>query len=371
MEFCQHQSICGGCQFTHLEYDQEVSQKSNFFQYLLLRLGFSRAFAVLKGDGKGQRVRTDFTLLNGKLGFYSAQGHEVFDLRHCEHWVPQLHNAFERFQKFHWPFQKASFRLRVSPDGQTGLWMDLSNLDVKSLLDNSEFVHGLLSTFDRVEVGQRFKTLYVDERARIQETDPSVWFETRFQDHKIPLHTFIGGFTQPSLVFNEKIINQIADWLGALSIEHTLELGSGIGNLTFPLLAHSKKVTALENSKPALQGLDKTLSLLPEILRQDIISRLNIVRGDFQLLSRSTEEVRAQEFDLVFCNPPRSGLMGFAEQIVKINPQYLMYMSCYPESMEKDLQILLQANYRLQKASLIDQFPRSKHFEAMVLLQRV
>lgn len=370
MEFCQHQSICGGCQYTHLTYESELAQKREFFQKLLHSLGFRGHIKSISHDGRGHRVRTDFTLLQGKMGFFERDSRETFDLRRCQHWTDDLHKAFEDFQKLHWSFQKASFRLRVNSKKEKGLWLDISNLDVKGLLENRPLVEDLLHIFPRVEVGQRFKTLAIKERPRLLEFPPETWFETFFQKHNILLKTYIGGFTQPSLLYNKKIIEHLNTWTQNLKPQHTLELGAGIGNLSFPLLTNSNRLTAFENSGPALEGFSATLESLPEDLQKEFDERLKIVQGDFQLVTSTPLELLGTHYDLIFCNPPRSGLMGFATTIEKLRPKNLIYMSCYPESMEKDLQIL-KANYAIEEASLVDQFPRSKHYEALILLKRI
>lgn len=370
MEFCQHQSICGGCQYTHLPYALELEKKRDFFQKILNGLGFHGQSHGIHLDGLGHRVRTDFTLIHGKTGFFEKNSRKTFELVQCSHWTDELKVAFENFKRIYWPFQKASFRLRVNSKKEKGLWIDISNLDVKALLENRPLIEDLLQNFSRVEVGQRFKTLSITDRPRILETPPETWFETKFQTNRIPLRTFIGGFTQPSLAYNQKIIEQINLWTSQLNIQHTLELGAGIGNLSFPLMTNSKNLTAFESSGTALESFGKTLEDLPEDLRSEFNTRLKVVQGDFQNATSAPSEILGTHYDLIFCNPPRSGLMGFSSIIQKLRSSYLMYMSCYPESMEKDLQNL-KANYAIVDAALIDQFPRSKHFESLILLQRI
>ena len=95
--------------------------------------------------------------------------------------------------------------------------------------------------------------------------------------------------------------------------------------------------------------------------------KLSIYNDDFQTKNLSVNK----KYDAILVNPPRSGLKKFADEIIKMNPMKLIYVSCFPESLVTDLKKLITAGYQIKNITLVDQFPQTKHFETCVLLERI
>ena len=80
---------------------------------------------------------------------------------------------------------------------------------------------------------------------------------------------------------------------------------------------------------------------------------------------------KGEKADVVIMDPPRSGSSEeFLSSIVKLSPDRVVYVSCGPESLAKDLKYLTKHGYRVKKATPFDCFPFTSHVETVVLLQR-
>lgn len=372
MEFCKHQGLCGGCQYTHLSYKDEATVKT---LDLLEKLKDHEALPpveFLKWDEKGHRTRTDVSFKNGIFGFYKKQDSELFALEKCEHWEPALQNAFEQLKSLSWPFKQASFRLRVAgPDFcKSALWIDAANVDVKVMLEDLKFIKDLLARFHRIEVGQKHKQLVLTDRPRLVESEPESWWTTGSKEDEIELRSFIGAFTQPSPLYNRLILNWIQKVLEKIQAHQIIEFGCGSGNLTFTLSEKKRCVLALENDSALVKALNKSLET-----HSEWAPFVKVLQGDFHrsanIQSLLKTHLQERSFDVAFCNPPRSGLKDFAFQLAELKVDHILYMSCFPESMAQDLKVLSNQNFQIQQLAIVDQFPRSKHYEALVLLSKI
>lgn len=179
-----------------------------------------------------------------------------------------------------------------------------------------------------------------------------------------------GGFSQPNRAMNQNMLN----WtLGHLSdCEDLLELYCGYGNFTIPLSRKFKKVLATEISKTSIKSalINCELNNVTNIafLRmsaEELTSALNHERAFNRL---KEVDLDAYRFSHVFVDPPRSGMdeksLAFISRFENI-----IYISCNPHTLKRDLEILSNA-YTIEHFALFDQFPHTEHVESGVILKR-
>lgn len=369
--FCVYKDLCSGCQYLDQTYDQQKSLKIRHLQEILA-LRHLTPPPVISFHSAGPshlRDRLDFSLEDGRLGLYQKEKHEIQDLEVCAQLSPTLQEWLTEFRTLKLPFKKASIRLRVSPEGRRGVWLDLANIDIKSLLEEQNILH-FLQQRAFVEIGQRRKVpVWQNSEFKLRDPELHPWFQTWVNDSPVPLYCQVASFTQPSHIANRLICNIIQDWVARTPQSRWIEFGSGIGNLTLPLAGAATHVTACEIDALSLLGLEKTLNHLPP--SQSLLKeRIEVHRGDFQRkLSPDFSP-----FEGILANPPRSGLMGFVDSIANLQeaqrPRSFIYMSCFPESLAQDLERLEECGYKILELKIVDQFPQTKHYEVLALLQR-
>lgn len=321
----------------------------------------------------GLRSRLDFVIENENIGLYSHTQKQIVDLPECLQLSEPLQIALAQFRALKAPVKKGSFRLRVSPSGKVGIWLDFSNENIKELLESRDYLEAL-QKIGFVEIGQRHKALYEKASGELGLSDPQFhpWSETYFQGQKVPLLSTVASFTQPSHVSNAWITQKISEWTKPLGACHVLEFGSGIGNLSFPALVHSgSHLTALEYDGLSFQALKKNVeALLSPLSRGDTLSsrgavpgreRMTLHKGDY----RKNQNLDLSKFDLLLLNPARNGVGELLNQ--DLRSQSIIYMSCYPESFALDTQSLNKRGYSLRELVIVDQFPQTSHMEVLSL----
>lgn len=368
---CPYEALCSGCQFLNLDYGTQSDRKAAELLELLRgsNLPYEKPLNFLSAGPAYLRDRLDFSLENNRLGLYRKDKREVLDLDVCAQLSPSLQEWLSEFRKIRWPFEKGSIRLRTSPQGQKGVWLDFANIDIKALLEEKTILQTLQKTAF-VEIGQRRKVpVWTGSEFKLRDPELHVWFQTWLDNQAVDLYCQVASFTQPSLTANKIICEVINTWVGSFPQARLLEFGSGIGNLTLPALAAAQSLLACEIDELSLQGLQKTLEQLPPSL-QHLREKIQIHRGDFQKKLKND----FSHFDGVLANPPRSGLMNFLSPLEELSfeqrPPFFIYMSCFPESMVQDFVRLKNCGYEIAELAIVDQFPQTRHYEVLGLLQR-
>ncbi|WP_413578717.1 RNA methyltransferase [Bdellovibrio sp. HCB290] len=368
---CPYEKTCSGCQLLDIPYGKQAESKVSELRALLGNHGIQtpKHIDFLSAGAAYLRDRLDFSLQDGRLGLYGKNSREIVDIEVCAQLSPELQKWYTEFRKIKWPFTKGSIRLRVGPRGERGVWLDFANIDIKSLLDEQNILRELQEkTF--VEIGQRRKIpVWNGSEFKLKDPELNKWFTTWMNKVPVDLFCHVASFTQPSLKANTFIADKISAWVGQHPEARIIEFGSGIGNLTLPALATAKSVLACEIDALSLEGLEKTVLMLPSELQKHA-DKLTIYRGDFQ--KKILQDF--SQFDGVLANPPRSGLMGFLNPLESLKaeqrPPFFIYMSCFPESMAIDMQRLQSFGYELTELAILDQFPQTHHYEVLGLLQR-
>lgn len=378
---CSYFPQCRGCSLWDMSYQEQQGLKQRRLAALLSEKALPVPEIGFISLGERElRHRVDFTLqfdpARGRhiFGFYD-QNKTLLQIETCLQLAPGLQEVYREFRSFHFyageiPLRKGSVRLRIGPAGHKGCWLDFANADLKALLDDGRLLNSLLAAGFEVEAGQKGKRVVRrgDGTLKLVEPRPGPWFETPGPDgERLPLHGLISDFTQPSWHTAAALVETVAGWLGEISAARNgrpvriLEFGPGLGQFTLNFLRVGFAVTACEVDLRAVAHLRENAD------RLGLGEKLRLLTGDFH---RRSLEADNEGFDVAFVNPARSGLKGFTREITAGGADYLIYVSCFPESMAEDLQAL-SADYRLTQTRIADQFPQTEHFETLVFLERI
>ena len=367
---CTYAKTCSGCDWIEIP---QAEQRQKKLDLLLEALepqtvdGVKIGFLSLGEGGLRDRVDLIFDRRAGKarLGLFNRERTDIVDLEKCPQLSPKLEEWLVDFRKVDFPIERGSVRLRVAPDGRRGVWLDFANIDVKRLFDQRAVLLHLLD-LSVVEIGQRRKRLLLKD-GQLKLVDPvlDIWFETYDGDTPIPLYCTIGSFTQPGFKANRALVGEVLRWVDQVRPNRVFEFGCGVGNFTIPLALRCERLEAFELDALALQGLEMTLQNW-EGLRKKIF----VHQGDFQKPQK--ESFNFSERDLVVVDPPRSGLRGFLDVLLKSPqpPENVLYVSCFAESFSRDVKKFCESGYAVDRLQVIDQFPQTPHFEILSLLKR-
>ena len=226
---CPHSDSCAGCSEWKTAYELQLDKKIAHLTNGLKQIGLQDQPPIqVKSVGPAYlRDRLDFGIEDGRLGLYSKKTQGILDLPDCFLLTPTLQEFYTDFRKIKWPLKKASFRLRVSPTGERGAWLDFSNLDIKTLLEEKKSLL-TLSEFAFVEIGQRRKSLKIHPD-RLSLGDPVLknWTQSQYLNQSIPLYSTVGSFSQTGHAANQVITSTVARMSDSISYSAFFEYGAG------------------------------------------------------------------------------------------------------------------------------------------------
>lgn len=180
----------------------------------------------------------------------------------------------------------------------------------------------------------------------------------------IKYHISIESFYQVNKVMTKKLYDKIVEYGEFNKTENVLDLYSGIGTISLYISKFVSSVTGIEIVKKAVDDAISNSKLNNINNAKFIYADLCKNNDDLDLLKKT--------YDTIIVDPPRKGLdEKTIDLIIKLSPKKLIYVSCNPATLARDLKEICINNYNIIKLSNVDMFPHTTHVESIVLLSRV
>ena len=313
---CRHFGDCGGCQFQHIDYPTQVAAKAEFVRDALVHTGgfdWPQPVKVHHADEWGYRARTQIKVHRRAMGFHRASTKEVVPIEECPVLAPELEAGLHSIRE---ALARAPRRQRIHQvEGACGIggaaWApDLPGMR-KDLVEHR--VHG-------------FSYL----------VEP----ESFFQGNRLLVDSLVGKAVE------------------GLSGAHAFDLYAGVGLFTMPLSTRFERVTAVEDER-----------------RAATLGRVNVKinnRDNVSYFRQTTEqflEQNAERPDLVMMDPPRLGARPTIPALLELRAKRLVYVSCDPHTLARDLKVLVAGGYSITSVEAFDMFPQTHHVECVAHLQ--
>lgn len=264
----------------------------------------------------GYRTRAEFHGDGKRFGFYALGTHDIVDTERCPLCHPAMNRALERLRTLE---LKGSVTVTVNPEGDDVLvWTGFHSRKLR----------------DRFPQAGTAK----DERA------PS-----RFFFDAIPIVN--GTFSQSSLLLNRLLVETVHQYVGTpVSV---LDLYCGNGNLTLGL-PEKTAVTGIDHNRVAVKAADQ-------------VGRGTYYGGNEHKMVRRIKE---DQWDTILLDPPRAGAKALIPALAACHARSIVYVSCDPATLARDLKGLYGGGWRIVQISALDLFPNTSHVETACLLRR-
>jgi len=175
-----------------------------------------------------------------------------------------------------------------------------------------------------------------------------------------PLWAAAQCFAQANAGQDERLRDQVAAWVDPARAR-VLELFAGVGNLTRGLAREGATVVAVERAGRACDLLRRNLAIAA--------ASVDVREGDALQVVEQLVDERAR-FDVVVLDPPREGCAAVIRALLPLQPARVIYVSCDPMTLARDLRLLASAGYVYRSARGLDMMPQTYHVEAVVLMER-
>jgi 23S rRNA (uracil1939-C5)-methyltransferase len=194
-------------------------------------------------------------------------------------------------------------------------------------------------------------------------TEPAPRLSYRLPDADVELEFTPTDFIQINAEVNRALV---AAAPGLLQVDHqsrVLDLYCGLGNFSLPLARRAAAVVGIEGEASLVERARGNARL------NDIANAV-FYRADLSGTDLSDAAWLRQPFTHVLLDPPRVGAREMLPQIARIAPRRLLYVSCHPGSLARDLGLLVHEHgFELLAAGVVDMFAHTAHVESLAVLQ--
>ncbi|WP_187265395.1 class I SAM-dependent RNA methyltransferase [Reinekea thalattae] len=337
---CGYVGRCGGCQLQHmpiaLQHELKQQAVADHFRRNDLTLESpAQSLDVISVADFGYRHRARLHVSKkGALGFHNQQGNEVVAIDGCAVFTEALSQVFEQVRS-NAPLVGLS-QLEIAVD-------DYSNIGAVALKGQRQAIdafHGWVA-----EQGWHWQQAL------------------SYQAGQTVVTALPGEFTQVNRLANQQMQQRASDWLALSDDDRVLDLFCGSGNLAYYFQQKVAQTLGLEASESAIRQAN--LVKKPD-------DRVDFAVADlFQADVSQMPLVQNLNPTVAVLDPPRAGaeqICATINQLTSLNK--ILYISCDPATLARDVKLLHQAGWHLRKVALIDMFPQTKHIETMVLLAK-
>ena len=341
---CRYFGVCGGCDWQHIEYSEQVEAKRGMLEEIFrhrfpetrrIEIGI-RPCPAEYGYRSRARIQVRRSAAGLTLGFYRMRSHKVEQIEVCPLLRPSLNGALaalrEWFEKNPPPAEVREIEIAASEDTQR--WA------CSTPGDSGEYRLGCVHP-----AGEADRLLNRKIQGYTYSVSPSAFFQ-------------VNDFMVSELV---SCVMSLVQEAGP---ESALDLYGGVGLFSLPLARHTREVVVVE-SNPIAASLCRANAATAGL------TNVSVIQEDAVEWLSSTASPAASDTDLILLDPPRTGAgQAMMDRIPETGARTVIYVSCDPQTLVRDLVALCRHGYRTDFVEGLDLFPQTYHFETVVRLRR-
>ena len=357
---CPYFGTCGGCQWQHIDYSIQGELKKEILGETLKRLGKLNEIppisVVPSPKPYDYRVRVQLKVKGKKMGYYHEKSHQIVDVAHCPISHPLVNQIIEELREdLDALVRMEEIEINVSPEERSGVLLfhahsydQRTEYFMEELLRSQAILRGIAIT---QKDGFRFFG------------DPALNFTIPLSQERdkreLKIRISPGSFSQVNPEQNQRLVQTVLQFSKVDQEDRVIDLYAGAGNLTLPLATGASEALGIEENRMAFEDAQFNAE-------RNGVENCHFTQGRVEDVFLDWKK---ETPDLIVLDPPRTGCKTVLDQVVKLKPKKIVYVSCEPTTFARDLGLFSERGYSLQRLSLIDMFPQTYHMETVGLLQ--
>ncbi|MCI2056844.1 MAG: 23S rRNA (uracil(1939)-C(5))-methyltransferase RlmD, partial [Oscillibacter sp.] len=370
---CPHYGVCGGCDFQHLVYPEELRAKRQRVQDALTRIGgLDLAVEEILGAKNPihYRNKSQYPVsADGTIGFYRERSHSVVPIRECLIDAPQSDATAHAIGEWMKRYKVSGYDektgkglvrhvyVRVNKKGESLCCLLVNAKQVPREPELVAYIRaatpktvgvvlGTNTSRGNVILGDRYRTLWGTNF--LMDTLCGLSFKLS-----------VPSFYQVNREQAEVLYGKALEFAGLTGEETVLDLYCGTGTITLCLASRAKRVLGAEIVPEAIRDAK-------ENAERNGISNAEFFCGDASDVAAKLEGEGLRP-DVITVDPPRKGLAPeVITSIAGMEPKRVVYVSCDPATLARDAKLFAEQGYAAERAVAVDLFPATRHVETVV-----
>ena len=383
---CEYYKLCGGCSLQHMDYETQINFKWDRVKDCIKRLGKLDDSLVEKPIGMNEfpyryrnKVQLPVGMVNGEvvIGFYAERSHNIIDIETCLI-QDEVADRVRRITK-RWIEENAISVYTV--DGKVNKKGLIRHVMIRKGFKTNEVMVVLVSTDENIPKIEEYKKALIkeidglasvvininnkDTNVILGEKCITIYGKDSIQDYIGNLKFNISplAFFQVNPIQVEALYNKALEFADLKGDEIVFDAYCGTGSITLFLSQKAKKVYGVEIIAPAIENAK-------------VNAKINNINNVEFFVGKSEEEIpklieKGVKADVIVVDPPRKGCdEALLNAIAESKVEKIVYVSCDPSTLGRDLKILTDLGYQTLKVQPVDMFPQTPHVETVVLLSQ-
>lgn len=393
---CEHFGVCGGCKWQNMSYEKQLEFKQDEVVNNIKRIGGIEDFEsipILRGDEPYYyRNKMEFSFSNARwltseeiksnididqknaLGFHiPGQWSKILDLKNCylqEHPSNEIRLAIRNYaienelDFFDLKSQDGFLRTLMLRQNSKGEWMILIQFFKENEKQRVKLLNFILEQFPQITT--LLYAINPKGNDSVYDLDIKTYFGEGFIFEEMDGLKFKIGpksFFQTNYKQALNLYRKTLEFADINENQVVYDLYTGTGTIAQYIARHAKQVIGIEAVSEAIDAAKENAKL-------NGLNNCTFYCGDMKEVF--TEEFLAQhpKADVLITDPPRDGMHPkVVEQILKLSPNRIVYVSCNSATQARDL-ALMKDFYRVEKILPVDMFPQTHHVENIALLTK-
>ncbi len=376
MNSCSVSKKCGGCQYIEMPYAEQLKKKQKTVEQLLKKYGkVNKIIGMEKPEHYRNKVHAAFAFHKGKgivSGIYQEGTHHVVPVDECLLEDAKADEIIVSVRKLAKSFKLKAYdedtgygllrHVLVRVGHATGQIMVVLVLGSPILPSKKNFINELCKLHPEIttivlNVNNKRTSMVLGEKQQ-------VLYGKGYIEDCLCGRTFRispKSFYQVNAVQTEKLYNKAIEYASLSGQETVIDAYCGIGTIGLAAAERAKKMIGVELNQAAVKDAIVNAKI-------NGIKNADFYQNDAGRFMIQLAEA-GEKIDVVFMDPPRSGSTEqFMEAVLRLQPERIVYISCNPETLARDLGYLTKGRYRVAEMTPVDMFPFTDDVETCVLV---
>ncbi|NLN47824.1 MAG: 23S rRNA (uracil(1939)-C(5))-methyltransferase RlmD [Clostridiales bacterium] len=374
---------CGGCQLQHISYEGQLDFKTKIVKDALERIGGFTDVKINEAMGMNMpwnyrnKAQYPVGMKNGVLsiGFYTERSHEIVNVENCLIQGKENDRIIKIIREF---IKNHNISIYDEATGEglirhimirTGFKTGEIMICVVINGDDMPYIKELAETLRTKVEGLRSFILNTNKKKTnvvLGMENKIIYGDGFICDHigKFKFKISPQSFFQINPVMTELLYEKALEYAGLGGGETVIDAYCGIGTISLFLSQKAKKVYGIEIVKQAVLDAKENAGL-------NNVGNVEFLHGESETVIPKLYE-EGIKADVIVVDPPRKGCdEKLLETIAEMSPERVVYISCNPATLARDLKYLSEWGYEVKEVQPVDMFPWTVHVETVCLLTRI
>ncbi len=345
------QDGCGGCQWLDFSYSEQLKWKMRIVKETLKYLGgVQTKILPVIGMNKPYFYRNKLSLQynEGRLGFMKWKSHKIIQFDLCRQEMEYNQKAYDLIKKYEIPKSIEQVHIRSNTLNETSVCF-MCNRSSNRIKQFGELIARKNYFIKGIGVASYNKFDLLSGNDNIRQNINGI-------DYQIPLNSFF----QVNYEQAAKLQKIVKEFLHPEPKDEIIDLYCGVGFFTLDIAKAASYIYGIDNNYNSVQ----------EAIRNSKINKIKNAHFIYNEVRKGLFEFKPNSIKSMILDPSRNGCEdGVINEIKRIKPKKIVYVSCAPDTIARDLSMLSNFGYKIEKCQPVDMFPHTYHIEMVVELK--